>query len=150
MNSLKCTQCKKLSPVFNIQHNHKQIALCSKRCETLFIQSNMSDTDLITIKYVNLNEYDIDKDSLGRGTWTLLHAIANNYPDEPDQYHKEVTSKHLYYLAEVYPCSKCRPHFRQMVESEEIDYSSKEALKKSITKLHNIVNRRLCKKEINY
>lgn len=59
------------------------------------------------------NEVEVSEDyltlkkQLGRSTWTLLHSIAANYPDNPTPEYQSNVQNLFQSLSMVYPCEVC-------------------------------------------
>lgn len=56
-----------------------------------------------------------NRGELGRSGWTLIHAIAANYPEKPTQRHQEQAKRFFEALGTLYPCQVCRDHFDRFV-----------------------------------
>lgn len=49
----------------------------------------------------------VDKDELGRSTWSLLHTMAAQYPDKPTSGQKQQVVQFIDILSHTYPCEPC-------------------------------------------
>lgn len=49
----------------------------------------------------------LDKDELGRSTWSLLHTMAATYPDKPTDQQKNDVRTFFSILSRNYPCDIC-------------------------------------------
>ncbi|RWW28439.1 hypothetical protein GW17_00007082 [Ensete ventricosum] len=58
----------------------------------------------------------LTKEELGRATWTLLHAIAAQYPDQPTRQQKHDVKELLAILSRLYPCKECADHFKEVLK----------------------------------
>ncbi|KAM0673312.1 hypothetical protein GVAV_003280 [Gurleya vavrai] len=85
------------------------------------------------------------KEELGRGTWFLLHSIANNYSDKPTQQERKNTLDFLNLLAEIYPCEDCRINYKNHLKDYKPNLESKSKLKLWLCNLHNKVNQSIGK-----
>lgn len=54
-----------------------------------------------------------DKDTLGKGTWGLLHTIAAHFPDEPSQQEQKDVKGFFSILSRLYPCEYCAKDFQK-------------------------------------
>ena len=50
-----------------------------------------------------------------RATWTLLHCLAAQLPDQPSRQQRADTQKLIELLTRIYPCGECQSHFKDMV-----------------------------------
>lgn len=98
----------------------------------------------------NKDEYsqkDIDslRKSLGRSTWTFLHSMAANYPNNPSK-EQEIKVKNLIEaLADFYPCSPCAKDFRESIKEHPPRTKNREDLSQWFCEQHNIVNEKVGK-----
>lgn len=79
-----------------------------------------------------------DKEELGRGTWKLLHSIAEHIPPTGSNVYKFHAFLDL--LAELYPCGECRAHLKQNLALERPMLDSV-----SMCRFHNVINEQLGK-----
>lgn len=49
----------------------------------------------------------MDKDTLGRSTWKLLHTMAAVYPDTPTKAQKDDIKSFFGLMSRLYPCDIC-------------------------------------------
>ena len=54
----------------------------------------------------------VERDVLGRHSWTLLHTIAANVPDNPTRREQRELSQFMTTLSKFYPCQYCADDFR--------------------------------------
>ena len=110
---------------------------------------------------------------LGRATWTFLHAVATNYPEENvTDAHVEAAHQLMKVLAIIlvasviisnsalssgndlcccwpqavgvlFPCKECAGHLRDTLEVLPVRASSADEFKDFMCRLHNVVNGRL-------
>ena len=64
----------------------------------------------------NDNEQPPDTQILGRSTWTLLHAMAAHYPENPTEERQIMTRDFFNLLAKLYPCNYCAKDFDYNLE----------------------------------
>ena len=57
----------------------------------------------------------LDREELGRSTWSLLHTIAAYYPDQPTAAQQESMRQLFLSLAQFYPCEVCAEDFRESI-----------------------------------
>jgi FAD-linked sulfhydryl oxidase len=87
----------------------------------------------------------LDKDSLGKSTWNLLHTIAASFPEEPTQRQQTDVKTFFGTLSRLYPCEYCARDFQKEIKENPIQASSGEELSQWLCKIHNIVNLKLGK-----
>jgi len=84
----------------------------------------------------------IDKESLGRSTWKLLHDIVDNV--EYNENSNTAFCSLMDNLSEIYPCEECREHIEEYIKE-----SPAEMTHEWLCTFHNAVNKRLNKKIIH-
>lgn len=87
--------------------------------------------------------------AIGRSTWTLLHSIAKYYPKSPTPRERKAVAQLLEALEVLFPCRTCAVAIDIAAKNGFIDASSRSALSASFCHFHNLVNRKLGKKEVN-
>jgi len=60
-----------------------------------------------------INNCPLDKDQLGRNTWSLLHTMAANYPETPSETQREKMKSFMNIFSEFYPCEPCAADLRE-------------------------------------
>lgn len=85
------------------------------------------------------------KEELGRRAWTLLHTMASNFPDKPTIEQSEKAEKFIELVGDLYPCSECADHFRELIEKHPPRTESRKEFSQWMCEAHNIVNERLGK-----
>jgi len=60
----------------------------------------------------DVNQCPVDKDELGRNTWSFLHTMAANYPDAPTPVQREKLTSFMNLFSEFYPCEPCAASLR--------------------------------------
>lgn len=86
---------------------------------------------------------------IGRSTWTLLHSIAKYYPRSPGLRERKAVEQLLEALEILFPCRSCAVLIETARKNNFIDASSRSALSASFCHMHNLVNRKLGKKEFD-
>ncbi|KAL2347446.1 hypothetical protein Fmac_001446 [Flemingia macrophylla] len=87
----------------------------------------------------------VSKEELGRATWTFLHTLAAQYPDNPTRQQKKDVKELVQILTRMYPCSECADHFKEVVRANPVQTGSHAEFSGWLCHVHNIVNRSLDK-----
>jgi len=96
-----------------------------------------------------MNEQPVNKEELGRATWTFLHTLAANYPSTPCKQEQIDMWIFLRKFAKLYPCEPCAVDFQDYMTAHPPDISGEGSLSRWMCEAHNDVNRRLGKVEFN-
>ncbi|KAH8887102.1 hypothetical protein GQ53DRAFT_750292 [Thozetella sp. PMI_491] len=86
-----------------------------------------------------------DVETLGRGTWTLLHSIAATYPTQPTAGEQADLRGFFRLFSKLYPCWVCAEDFQQYMRKETIRTGSREEFGNWLCEAHNEVNKKLGK-----
>ncbi|ESO08823.1 hypothetical protein HELRODRAFT_74545, partial [Helobdella robusta] len=90
----------------------------------------------------------LEREDLGRNTWSLLHTLAAYIPDETSKEDKEDLKHFMATLGKFYPCDVCANELasRPMVlKQNPPDVRSRNDFCQWMCRLHNSVNERLGK-----
>lgn len=91
----------------------------------------------------------ISKEELGRATWTLLHTLAAQWPQQPTRQQQKDVESLVSTLTRIYPCAECAAHFREIVRLNPPSAKSQQALEQWMCEVHNSVNESLGKPLFN-
>ncbi|KAF5833670.1 ERV/ALR sulfhydryl oxidase domain-containing protein [Dunaliella salina] len=89
------------------------------------------------------------REDLGRSTWTLLHMLAAQFPDNPSRQQRRDARQLIDCLTRIYPCSECARHFKEIVRRDPPMVNSGKDLRQWMCRVHNTVNRSLNKPVFN-
>lgn len=87
----------------------------------------------------------VTKEDLGRATWTFLHTLAAQYPDDPTRQQKKDVKELVQILSRMYPCSECANHFNEVLRSNPVQSGSHAEFSQWLFHVHNVVNRSISK-----
>ncbi|GAY48699.1 hypothetical protein CUMW_113700 [Citrus unshiu] len=87
----------------------------------------------------------VTKDELGRATWTFLHTLAAQYPENPTRQQKKDVKELMAILSRMYPCKECADHFREVLRANPVQAGSHDEFSQWLCHVHNVVNRSLGK-----
>ncbi|XP_055610530.1 FAD-linked sulfhydryl oxidase ALR [Uranotaenia lowii] len=91
----------------------------------------------------------LDKDKLGRYTWSILHTTAAYYPDEPSNEDQCNVRSFFTSFAQLYPCEYCAKDFQDEIKKFPPETKSQHALAQWLCRMHNRVNAKLGKPQFD-
>ena len=147
----KCCVCHKpakISKNFTLNMSDEIYAIknyCSEKC----INQELEDQDMSIVKIkpsqINLNYHEYSREELGRFSWGLLHAVANNYAEKPTIEQMRYMSMFIKGFSHTYPCTVCRRHWLILIKEYPPIITSKKELVCWMCTVHNKINSRLGK-----
>lgn len=87
----------------------------------------------------------VTKEELGRATWTFLHTLAAQYPENPTRQQKKDVKELMSILSRMYPCKECADHFKEVLRANPVQAGSHDEFSQWLCQVHNVVNRSLGK-----
>ncbi|KAF1858651.1 hypothetical protein Lal_00044684 [Lupinus albus] len=132
---------------------HLQPSGPSARGPIFSISSSSKAQPLAKITFVNPGDNVLKgksatpaaKEELGRATWTFLHTLAAQYPDNPTRQQKKDVKELVHILTRMYPCKDCADHFKEVIRANPVQVGSHAEFSQWLCHVHNVVNRSLDK-----
>lgn len=89
------------------------------------------------------------KAELGNASWKLLHTMMAKFPDKPSADDSTALKAYIHLFARLYPCGDCAQHFQKVLEKYPPQVASRSTAAAWACHVHNVVNKRLKKKEFD-
>ncbi|KAK2152804.1 hypothetical protein LSH36_317g02042 [Paralvinella palmiformis] len=87
----------------------------------------------------------LDREELGRNTWSFVHTMAAYYPEKPSTEQQQDMKQFIHLFAKLFPCDDCSRDLLTRISQELPDTSSRQALSQWWCRRHNEVNEKLGK-----
>ncbi|KAH7833109.1 hypothetical protein Vadar_003223 [Vaccinium darrowii] len=125
-------------PIFSLSSSSKASQLIGTNDTQIFIKPKEIPNEGKTATPVT-------KEELGRATWTFLHTLAAQYPDNPTRQQKKDVKELMEILSRMYPCKDCADHFKEVLRANPVQAGSQAEFSQWLCHAHNVVNRSLGK-----
>lgn len=106
--------CSDKMSMFNLAKEQVNQKTNKKADESLPKASSIPSDSIESQK--NPQQCPLDKNELGRYTWSLLHTMAAYYPELPTEEQQNAALQFISSLALLYPCPHCAADFREAIK----------------------------------
>ena len=89
------------------------VGFSTRRLNCLFQPKTAEPTSMANDMPAEHKQCPLDKDELGRNTWSFLHTTAAYYPDKPTEQQQRDMKQMIHIFSRFYPCDFCAEDLRE-------------------------------------
>lgn len=90
-----------------------EISIFQRKEKQADISNHLNKDNSVDADPPRNKECPLDKDELGRNTWSFLHTMAANYPTNPTNQQQEDMKEFMNLFGKFFPCEYCAKDFRK-------------------------------------
>lgn len=109
------------------------------------LEKNKPNQPDAPLKHDPKSQCPLDKDELGRASWSLFHTMAAYYPEKPTNEEQLQMKNLINSLARFYPCETCAKDFKKDIKENPPRTENRLELSRWWCNMHNKVNKKLGK-----
>ncbi|KAI1278768.1 FAD-linked sulfhydryl oxidase ALR [Halotydeus destructor] len=134
--------------------SHKVTSSSEKPCRACsdfqtFLKQKGKDVSKVNVNDESPKDCPLDRNQLGRNSWSVLHTIAAYYPAKPTLDQQNDMKSFFSIFSRIYPCEECATDMREDLKAEPPQTKSRQELSQWLCRLHNKVNTKLGKSEFD-
>lgn len=101
-----------VEPILSQPRSATKPIIANKRAPQLLASLSASSSS----EFLGKEPTQINREDVGRATWTFLHALAAQYPEKPTRQQQRDVKQLMDILTRMYPCRECAEHFADVIK----------------------------------